>query len=61
MKLLALGVSEDIKKNHFVMPAAADIDDSIKRKRIRISLENEQFCMYEIFNWIFLNLLNWLF
>ena len=29
----------DIKKNHFVTAAeAADIDDSIKRKRIRVSL-----------------------
>ena len=31
----------DIKKIHFVT-AKADIDDSIKRKRIRISLKNEK-------------------
>ena len=35
----------DIKKHHFVTPAAAeagaaDIDDSIKRQRIRLSLKN---------------------
>ena len=33
----------DIKKNHFVMAelvVAADINDSIKRKCIRVSLEN---------------------
>ena len=30
----------DIKKNHFVTAeAAADLDDSIKRKRIRVSLK----------------------
>ena len=29
----------DIKKNHFVTAAEADIDDSIKRKRIRVSLK----------------------
>ena len=34
----------DIQKNHFVtaaVQAEADIDDSIKRKRIRVSLKNE--------------------
>ena len=30
----------DIQKNNFVTAVAADIDDSIKRKRIRISLRN---------------------
>ena len=32
----------DIQKNHFVTAAeeAADIDDNIKRKRIRVSLNN---------------------
>ena len=41
LKLLALVVSEIFKKNHFVTAeAAADIDDSIKRKRIRVSLKN---------------------
>ena len=30
-----------IKKNHFVTTAAAaDIDDTVKRKRIRVSLKN---------------------
>ena len=28
----------DIKKNHFVTVAAADIDDSIKQKSLRVSL-----------------------
>ena len=39
LKLLALVVSE-ILINHFVTAAAADIDDSIKRKRYRVSLKN---------------------
>ena len=30
----------DIPKNHFVTAAEAHIDDSIKRKRIRVSLNN---------------------
>ena len=30
----------DIKQNHFVTAAAADIDDSIKRRCIRVSLKN---------------------
>ena len=36
----------DIKKNHFVTAeaaAAADIDDSIQRKRFRVSLNNDCF------------------
>ena len=37
---LALTVSEILKKNHFVTAAEANIDDSIKRKRIRVSLKN---------------------
>ena len=31
---------QDIKKNHFVTAAEADIDDSIKRKRICVSVKN---------------------
>ena len=42
-KLIPLVVSVIFLKNHFVMAeaAAADIDDSIRRKRIRVSLKNE--------------------
>ena len=33
----------NIPKNHFVTAAAeADIDDSIKRKRIRVSIKNDK-------------------
>ena len=43
LKLLALVLSE-IKKNNFVTAAetAVDIDDSIKRKRIRVLLYNKR-------------------
>ena len=34
----------DIKKNHFVTAAAAEIDDSIKRKRFRVSLKDKISC-----------------
>ena len=34
--------AEILRKNHFVTAGeAADIDDSIKRKRIRVSLKND--------------------
>ena len=40
LKLLASILFEILKKNHFVTAAAeVDIDDSIERKRIRVSLK----------------------
>ena len=41
LEVASLNSFRDIKKNHFVT-AAADTDDSIKRKRIRISLKKNQ-------------------
>ena len=46
MKLLALVVSEIFQKSHFVtaaveVAAEADIDASVKRKRIHVSLKNK--------------------
>ena len=32
---------QDIQKHHFVTAADADIDDSIKRKRIHVSLKHD--------------------
>ena len=40
--LLALIVSEILKKHNFVMAKAADIDDSIKRKLFAFRLTNER-------------------
>ena len=44
LKSLALTVSDIFKKNHFVTAAAqaADIDDSIKLTRFRVSLKNSR-------------------
>ena len=37
-EVASLSSFRDIHKNHFVTAAKADIDDIIKRKRIRVSL-----------------------
>ena len=37
-EVASCNIFRDIKKNHFVTAAAAGIDDSIRRKRIHVSL-----------------------
>ena len=48
LKFLTLVVSKIFENIHFVTaeaaPAETDIDDSIKRKRIRVSLKNRSDC-----------------